>query len=174
MVATVAGEVAKEMQLDTVTVETAQMAGTVMNIGKMEVPAEWLTKEGALNEQERSAIRDAMQESAALLENIEFDGPVTETLRQSLEHWDGSGPNKLKGEDILVTARVIAAANAFVGMISPRSYRKAKTADEALDILMKAVDKEFDRKVVSALANYIDNRGGRDMMATLAQAPKKK
>lgn len=169
MVATVSREVAKEMQADAVTIETAEIAGTVMNTGKMVVPAEWLTKPGALNDDERKAIRDSLLESAAMLEKVEFDGPVAETLRQTLENWDGSGPQKLKGDDILLTARIVAAANAFVGMVSPRSYRKAMGVSEALNVLMSGIDKEFDRKVVVALANYIDNRGGRAMIASLAQ-----
>lgn len=169
MVATISREVAQEMELDAQLVETAEIAGTVMNIGKMEVPAEWLTKPGALNEQERKAIRDALLESADMLEGVEFDGPVADTLRQSLEQYNGKGPQKLKGEDILVTARIVAAANAFVGMVSPRSYRKAMEVDEALKVLMKGIDKEFDRKVVVALANYIDNRGGRTMIADYVQ-----
>lgn len=168
MVATVAYEVAKEMQADPVTVETAEIAGTVMNTGKMVVPAEWLTKPGALNDGERKAIRDSLLESANMLEKIEFDGPVAETLRQTLENWDGSGPRGLKGEDILLTARIVAAANAFVGMVSPRSYRKAMGISEALNVLMAGIDKEFDRKVVVALANYVDNRGGRAMIASLS------
>lgn len=173
MVATVSREVSQEMALDPMMAETAEIAGTVMNIGKMEVPAEWLTKPGALNDQERNAIRESLLESARMLDGIEFDGPVAETLRQSLEHWNGKGPQKLKGDEILVSARIVAAANAFVGMVSPRSYRKAMTVDEALKVLMKGIDKEFDRKVVVALANYIDNRGGRAMIADLTQVADK-
>lgn len=171
MVAIVSRKVAEEMDIDATLVETAEIAGTVMNIGKMVVPAEWLTKPGALNDKERTAIRESLLESAAMLDGVEFEGPVAETLRQSLEQWDGSGPQKLKGEDIIVTARIVAAANAFVGMVSPRSYRKAMTVDEALNVLMKAIDSEFDRKAVVALANYIDNHGGRAMIASLAQEP---
>ncbi|MCH2546457.1 MAG: PAS domain-containing protein [Alphaproteobacteria bacterium] len=174
MVATLSREVAQGMELEAPMISTAEIAGTVMNIGKMEVPAEWLTKPGALNEQERKAIRDSLLESANLLEGVEFDGPVTDTLRQSLEHWDGSGPQKMNGEDILITARIVSAANAFIGMVSPRSYRKAMPVDDALEILMKAREKEFDRKVVVALANYIDNHGGRDMIANLIKKPDNK
>lgn len=171
MVATIARKVAEQMDVEPLMVETAEIAGTLMNIGKMVVPAEWLTKSGALNDKERTAIRDSLLESATMLEGVEFDGPVAETLRQTLENWDGSGPQKLKGEQILVSARIVAASNAFVGMVSPRSYRKAMSIDKALDILMKEMDKAFDRKVIIALANYIDNRGGRAMIADLAQEP---
>lgn len=171
MVATIARKVAEQMDVEPLMVETAEIAGTLMNIGKMVVPAEWLTKSGALNDKERTAIRDSLLESATMLEGVEFDGPVAETLRQTLENWDGSGPQKLKGEQILVSARIVAASNAFVGMVSPRSYRKAMSIDKALDILMEEMDKAFDRKVIIALANYIDNRGGRAMIADLAQEP---
>lgn len=171
MVAIVARKVADEMDAEPVMAETAEIAGTVMNIGKMVVPAEWLTKPGALDDKERAAIRDSLLDSAALLEEVEFDGPVAETLRQTLETWDGKGPRKLKGDAILLPARIVSAANAFVGMISPRAYRKALGVDQALEVLMKGAGKEFDRKVVVALANYIDNHGGRAMMTSLAQAP---
>ena len=58
-----------------------------------------------------------------LLQDVTFEGPVVETIRQLGETWDGGGPLGLKGEEILVTARVLAVANAFVGMVSPRAYR---------------------------------------------------
>lgn len=170
-VAAISRKVAEQMDVEPQLVETAETAGMLMNIGKMVVPTEWLTKSGALNDKERAAIRDSLLESATMLEGVEFDGPVAETLRQTLENWDGSGPQKLKGDEILVTARIVAVANAFVGMVSPRSYRKAMSVDKALDVLMKSIEKEFDRKVVIALANYIDNHGGRAMIAALAQEP---
>lgn len=164
MVANVARHIAADMELENSIVETAETAGNLMNIGKMVVPSEWLTKSGVLNEKERKAIRDSLLASAEMLEGVEFEGPVAETLRQSIENWDGSGPAQKKGDEILVTARIIAAANAFVGMVSPRSYRKAITVEEALKTLIKGMDKEYDRKVVIALANYIDNHGGREFI----------
>lgn len=169
IVASTARAIAEEMRLEPEMVETAEIAGTLMNIGKMVVPSEWLTKAGALNEKERQAIRDSLLSSADMLVGVEFDGPVVETLRQSIEQWDGSGPQKLKGEEILVTARIIAVANTLIGMVSPRAYRKAIEIDQALQLLMDNMDKEFDRKVVIALVNYMDNHGGRELLAGLSQ-----
>lgn len=174
MVATISRKVAEQMDVEPLMVETAEIAGMLMNIGKMVVPTEWLTKPGALNEKEHAAIRESLLESAAMLDGVEFDGPVAETLRQTRENWDGSGPQQLKGEQILISARIVAAANAFVGMVSPRSYRKAMSVDDALDELMKGRDTAFDRKVIIALANYIDNHGGRAMIANLAKGPTEK
>ena len=65
------------------------------------------------------------------------------------ERVDGRGPRGLKGEEILFTARVLSAVNAFCSMVSPRSYRKALSVETALEQLKK--DKGFDPEVVEAL-----------------------
>ena len=117
-------------------------------------------------------IRDSLQTTANLLAGIEFDGPVVETLRQLQEHWDGSGgPNGLKGDNILLAARVVAVANAFVAMVSPRAYRPGVEFDRAVETLLSQVGRAFDRRVVAALVNYLDNRGGRQRWADFARGP---
>ena len=56
-----------------------------------------------------------------MLSHVEFDGPVVEIIGQVQEHADGSGrPRGLKGDEINLAARIIAVANAFVAMVSPR------------------------------------------------------
>jgi HD-GYP domain-containing protein (c-di-GMP phosphodiesterase class II) len=98
--------------------------------------------------------------SADLLRDVPFDLPVVETIRHLPEWWDGSGPLGLRGERIPRTARVLAVANAFVAMISGRAYRRAMTFDDAADILLEQAGSKFDRAVVVALINYVENRGG--------------
>ncbi|MFM2130651.1 MAG: hypothetical protein RL477_2197 [Pseudomonadota bacterium] len=168
-----AGAIAREMQLDPVTVRTVEIAGSVMNLGKILVPAEVLTRTGGLSADEIQLVRGSLQASADLLANIEFDGPVVETLRQIQERWDGSGePLGLKGEDILLPARIVAVANAFVAMVSPRAWRVGSSVDDAMAQLMAGVHKAFDRGVVAALVNYLDNRGGRAEWDKLAREPR--
>jgi HD-GYP domain-containing protein (c-di-GMP phosphodiesterase class II) len=108
-----------------------------------------------------------MQTSADLLDGIEFDGPVVETLRQAQARWDGTGTPAVAGDAILVTARIVAVANAFVGMVSRRAYREALGIDRAVDALLAQVGKAFDRRVVAALIGYLDNHGGRTQWAGL-------
>jgi PAS domain S-box-containing protein len=157
-----AGEIATEMGLSAVQVATAETAGRLMNLGKILIDPALLTKGADLSEDERQQIRRAMLASGDLLQGVEFDGPVSETLRQSLTRWDGTGvPAGLKGEDILPTARVVAVANAFVGMLSARAHRSALSVDDAINACMRDVGKAFDRRTVAALVNYMDNRGGR-------------
>ena len=142
-----------------------------MNVGKIKTP-EALFSEKALTPENKDQIRKSILESADLLKDIEFDGPVVDTLRQAMEHVDGSGPLGLKADEIILTARIIAVANAFVAMVSTRAYREAMSIDTALDELHKLVDKTYSRKVVAALEHYIENAGGRESWGQIATAAK--
>jgi PAS domain S-box-containing protein len=169
-VAQIAKAIATEMGLGATEVETAEIAGNLLNLGKILVDRDVLTRSGQLSEDERQLVRQSLLAGADLLEGIEFDGPVVETLRQAQAHWDGSGiPAGLKGEDILVSARIIAVANAFVGMISRRAHREALGLDAAVEALLRGVGKEYDRRVVAALVNWLDNRGGRAVVMAAAE-----
>jgi len=161
LVSQIAFEVAESMGLDAPMCETVRTAGSLMNIGKIIIPAQLLTKREDLSEEERRMLKDSLASSAALLKGISFEGPVVETLEQVQERWDGTGPQGLKEEGILISARIIAAVNAFVGMVSSRSYRAPMPIDTALKTLLGEVDTLYDRKAVVSLANYIDNQGGR-------------
>lgn len=167
-VAQVARAVAKEMNLSDVETETAEIAGNLLNLGKILIPESVLAKTEGLTDAERGMIRNSIMTSADLIKGIEFDGPVVETLQQAQANYDGSGNPPLKGDEIVVTARIIAVANAFIGMISDRAFRQALSIDQAIEALMKGIGKAFDRRVVAALINYLDNHGGRDDLAGAA------
>jgi HD-GYP domain-containing protein (c-di-GMP phosphodiesterase class II) len=170
-VAKVAGAVAREMNLSETEIDTTEIAANLLNLGKIMIPPEVLAKTGDLTEDERRLLRNSVHMSADMLQDIEFDGPVVETLRQAQERWDGSGqPNGLKGEEILVTARIIAVSNALVGMISDRAFRQGMSIDAAIDILFRETGKAYDRRVVAALVNYLDNRDGRGQIVETLQA----
>jgi HD-GYP domain-containing protein (c-di-GMP phosphodiesterase class II) len=165
-VAMVAQAAAREMGLGPDAVQTVVFAGSLMNLGKILVPTELLTKTGQLNDEELGLIRGSLRATADFLEGIDFGGPVVETLRQLSEHWDGSGqPHGLKGEDILVEVRIVAVANAFVALASPRAYRAGIDLDAAIAKLREQAGTVFDRRAVAALENSLENRGGRDAWA---------
>jgi len=165
-VAAIAKATAIEMGLDQVEIDTAETAGRLLNLGKILVPTDMLTRAGELSDSERQKVREGLHASAELIEGIEFDGPVVETLRQALARWDGKGaPPGLAGEAILVTARIVAVANAFVGMVSARAHRGAMEIDRAVEIMLTDAGHAFDRRAVVALINYLDNRGGREAWA---------
>ncbi|MGH6894612.1 MAG: HD domain-containing phosphohydrolase [Dongiaceae bacterium] len=168
-VARVARAVAREMGLAETDMDTAEIAANLLNLGKIMIPPEVLAKTGDLTGEERRLLRNSVQVSADIIRDIEFDGPVEDTLRQAQERWDGGGmPLGIKGEDILITARIIAVANALVGMISDRAFRQGMSMDAAIEILFKEASHAYDRKVVAALVNYLDNRDGRAQLADSA------
>jgi HD-GYP domain-containing protein (c-di-GMP phosphodiesterase class II) len=167
-VAAVARATAAEMGLTETEIETAEIAGNLLNLGKILIPSDLLAKTSNLTQDELNLVRNSIQMSADLLRDIEFDGPVVDTLRQAQARWDGTGTPTLAGEEILVTARVIAVANALVGMTSNRAFRAALDIDEALERLLKDSGKAFDRRVVAALVNYIDNHGGRADLSAMS------
>ena len=162
-VASVARAIAQEIGLDDADMRTVETAGRLMNLGKILVPSDLLNRAGKLNEDEMRQVRECIQLSADLVESVEFEGPVVETLRQLHEHWDGTGsPSGLKGEETLLTARIVGVANAFVAMISPRAWRGAVSFDEATATLLSQIGNRFERRVVAALINLLDNRGATD------------
>ena len=170
-VADVSKAIAGEMGLEKVQVETVEIVSHLMNLGKILIPEELLTKTEGLTDEERATIRDGILGSADLLESVEFDGPVVPTIRHIHENWDGSGPAGLAGEKIEIGARVVSVANAFAGMTSARAYREAMPFERACNILLEESGSKFDRGAVSALTNYIENRGGREEWSHFADQP---
>ena len=162
-VALVTEAIALEMNVDAVTRDTANIAGALMNLGKILVPRELLTRPKGLSEEELDTIRSSIMKTADMLETVEFDGPVVKTLRQIRAHWDGSGsPKGLKGQEILLSARIVAVANAFVGMASARAHRRGMEMEKAAFLLLTDAERIYDRKPVAALMNYLDNKGGQE------------
>jgi HD-GYP domain-containing protein (c-di-GMP phosphodiesterase class II) len=137
-----------------------------MNVGKILVPEQVLTRSGDLSDSEMQQVRASILAGTELLKHVEFDGPVVETLDQAHERWDGKGTRGLSGESILLSARIVAVANAFVALVSARAHR----AGLGFDTLLKETGTEFDRRVVAALISVLDNRGGRADWAEFARS----
>lgn len=167
-VALVSKAIAAEMGADSKEVRTAEVTGSLINLGKLLVPHEIMVKTSALTDEEREVVRRSLLDTAKMLEGVEFDIPVAAALSQTQERWDGKGyPNGLTGDAIMLPARVVALANSFVSLTSARSFREAMSFEKACDILLKDADTQFDRRTVAALMNYLFNRGG---VAELGQA----
>ena len=163
--------IAKEMGADDVEMKTADTAGSLMNLGKIFISPELLTKTENLSAEDKKMLFSSHLIAADLLEGVTFEGPVVETIRQMGETWDGKGPLGLMGEEILRTARMLAVANAFVGMVSPRAYRDAMTFEKCCSILLGQMDTRYDRKSVTALINFLENRGGMERWAHFREKP---
>jgi len=155
----VADAIGRELRLGEAERRTLDMAASLANLGKIFVPREVLTKTAPLSAAEQELVQHHVQFGVELLEELEFDGPVLDTIKQKQEHLDGSGyPHQLSGEQILLTARILAVANAFVALVSPRAYRDGISTEAALDRLLKEAGSKYDRHVVAALFHVAENR----------------
>ncbi len=159
----IAHDVAMEMGLSPDEVKATTLAARLMNVGKIKAPDKALTQAN-ITAADKKKVRLALSASADMLKDVPFDVPVVETLRQAREHVDGSGPLKMSGDQLLPSAKIIALVNAFVAMISPRSYRDPLAASEALDELRDSLDTIYSRDVFLALENYLNNDSGSKLL----------
>ncbi|MCW8888083.1 MAG: PAS domain S-box protein, partial [Gammaproteobacteria bacterium] len=140
--------IAKEMGLDEQQIEGIRFGATVHDIGKIHIPAEILNRPGRLNEMEFGIIKTHAEVGNNIIKDIEFPWPVSEMIYQHHERLDGSGyPRGLKGDEIILEAKVLAVADVVEAMSSHRPYRAGLGIDAALDELKKNRGKFYDPEI---------------------------
>lgn len=159
-VAKIACKIAKEMKLTEEQIAAIHVAATLHDIGKISVPSEILTKPGRLSDLEREIIKTHCKVANDILINIEFPYPVAEIIFQHHERMDGSGyPRGLKGDKIVIEARIIGAADVMDAMASYRPYRPALGVDAAIEEIVKFRGITYDPAVVDACLKIYKNTG---------------
>lgn len=127
------------------------MAGIIHDLGKINVPAEILSKPGKLSELEFNLIKTHPQTGHDLLKDIKFPWPIAAMILQHHEKMNGSGyPNGLKGEEIMVEARILTVADIVEAMSSHRPYRSALGIEKALGQIKMDRGTLLDPDVVDA------------------------
>lgn len=157
-------QIAQEMKIDRKQKSTLEVAANLCNLGKLFIPKELLTKSGPLSPEEKETIQSEVHHTHRILENIDFDGPVLETIIQKYEYLDGSGNAGLMENEISDIARILIAANDFVAMISPRAYRTKMESKQALDIMYQLADTKYDRQVIATLFYIVENKMPADLL----------
>ncbi len=141
--------IADEMGLTEDQFDGLRMAGLIHDLGKINVPAEILSKPGRINEIEFSIIRDHPQICYDILKTIELPWPVAQIVLQHHERMDGSGyPHGLQGDEIMLEARILAVADVVEAMASDRPYRPALGIKHALEEITKNRGTLYDPVVV--------------------------
>ena len=152
--------IAKELGLSKERIEGLRLAAVVHDIGKMAVPAEILSKPGHLNKLEFDMVKHHPTAGYELLKHIEFPWPVAEIVLQHHERLDGSGyPQGLKGEEILLEARILAVADVVEAMSSHRPYRAALGIEKALEEIEQGKGTRYDPQVVDACVRLFKEKG---------------
>lgn len=151
-VADLACAIAQELGFPEDRVQGLRVAALLHDFGKsLAVPGEILSKPGRLTKEEMNLIRAHPEVGYEILRKIEFPWPVAETVRQHHERLDGSGyPQSLRGEEILVEARILAVADVVEAMTSHRPYRPALGIEQALAEIEAGKGRLYDPQVVEA------------------------
>jgi putative nucleotidyltransferase with HDIG domain len=159
-VAEYACALAREIGLEDLTMFWFRIGALLHDVGKIEVPTEILTKAGPLTPEERGIMERHAAAGAELLRDIEFPWDVLPMIRGHHERWDGAGyPDRLAGENIPLTARVLCIADVFDALASDRPYRAAYTRDEALAIMQRDVGKAFDPSLFDRFISVVMRPG---------------
>ena len=159
-VAELACAIAGEMGLDAGHIQGIHMGATIHDIGKLQLPAEILSKPGHLSEMEIMLVKTHPQVGYDILKDIAFPWPVADIAHQHHERLDGSGyPQGLKGGQICLDARIVAVADVVEAMASHRPYRPGLGIDKALEEIERHRGTLYDPVVADAcLALFRENR----------------
>jgi diguanylate cyclase (GGDEF)-like protein/putative nucleotidyltransferase with HDIG domain len=152
-----AEEMANALGLDNRERQALQAAALLHDIGKLAVPEHIISKPGRLTPEEFEKMKIHPIVGAEILERVRFPYPVAPIVRAHHEKWDGTGyPNGLRGEQIPIGARILAAVDCLDALASDRQYRRALPLDEAMKVVAAESGKAFDPRIVEILAaNYV-------------------
>ncbi|CAN5879419.1 hypothetical protein BH24DEI2_BH24DEI2_02350 [soil metagenome] len=122
------------------------------DIGKMAIPDHILLKPGGLTPQEYALVRTHVTRGEEMLRQVSFlPTPVRQVVRHHHEHWNGHGyPDRLRGENIPLLARIFAVTDVYDALVSKRPYKKSWTPEAARGELLKQRGEQFDPAVVDA------------------------
>jgi diguanylate cyclase (GGDEF)-like protein/putative nucleotidyltransferase with HDIG domain len=145
-------ELAKDLGLDGEDLDALRAAALLHDIGKLAVPDHIISKPGRLTPEEFEKMKIHPIVGADILERVSFPYPVAPIVRAHHERWNGKGyPDGLKGEEIPLGARILAAVDCLDALASDRQYRKALPLDEAMKAIAEESGTSFDPKVIEVL-----------------------
>jgi HD-GYP domain-containing protein (c-di-GMP phosphodiesterase class II) len=139
------------------------LAAPLHDIGKIKIPDVILNKPAKLTDKEYEVIKKHSEYGAVIvkktiysLENKEYADVAYNIAKYHHERWDGTGyPERLKGEEIPLEARIMALADVYDALISDRVYKKAYTKEVAIKIIEEGSGTQFDPLLASLFVECI-------------------
>ena len=148
---------ANELNLDDEVLEEIETAGLLHDIGKIGIPQNILCKPGKLTDEEFEIMKSHPVQGEKMIGNIKKLKSIANWLKTHHERWDGRGyPLGLQGEDIPISARIIAIADTYDAMTSTRSYRKALEHEVAIEEIKKCAGSQFDPTLAELFVKLSD------------------
>jgi len=148
--------IARELGFSWERTEGLRMAAAIHDLGKIFVPQAILNRSGSVTGHELAIIHNHPKAAYDILKDIDFPWPLAEAIYQHHERMDGSGyPRRLKGEEILLEARILGVADVADAMCCFRSYRPAVGMQAALEELTSWRGIKYDADVVDACVRIL-------------------
>lgn len=148
---------ANDLNLDDEVLEEIETAGLLHDIGKIGIPQNILCKPGKLTDEEFEVMKSHPEQGEKMVMNIKKLKIIANWLRTHHERWDGRGyPSGLKGEEIPISARIIALADTYDAMTSNRPYRNALTHSIAMAEIQKCAGTQFDPQLAGLFVKLSD------------------
>jgi len=154
--------IATEMGFVPDRIDFVRIVSTIHDLGKISVPAEILSKPTKLTELEFSLIKTHAQSGYDILKDVDFPWPVAQVILQHHERLNGSGyPQGLRGDEILIEARIIAVSDVVESMASHHPYRAALGIEAAIEEITANRGILYDPQVVDACLRLFREKGYR-------------
>ncbi|HEY4744525.1 MAG TPA: HD-GYP domain-containing protein, partial [Desulfuromonadaceae bacterium] len=152
--------IGQALALDEAEQERLRLAAALHDVGKIGVRDSVLLKTDKLTDEEFAEIRKHPQHGENILKYIKYFGPVIPGVKQHHERYDGRGyPDGLKGEEIDLTARIIAVGDTYDAMTTDRPYRRGLERAVALEEIRRCSGAQFDPMVVEAFLGMWEEDG---------------
>lgn len=160
---------AEEIGLPEEEVDKVRLAGLFHDIGKIGVKDSVLLKQGPLDNEEYNEIKKHPAEGVGILSHFTPFEELLPIIGQHHERVDGKGyPKGLSGEEICISARLIAVADSFDAMISNRAYRKGLGIEKTMAELERCSGTQFDPRIVDALKRLMSRLGQENFLKIYA------
>jgi diguanylate cyclase (GGDEF)-like protein/putative nucleotidyltransferase with HDIG domain len=155
-VADLAGALAAKAGLDETSLFWFRIGALLHDVGKLIVPAEVLNKPGKLSDEEWALVRQHPAAGEQMLADVQFPWDVAPMVRSHHERWDGGGyPDGLTAENIPLPARILCIADVYDALTTERSYKRAFSQLEAIEIMRREVGKQFDPKLFTLFDDLV-------------------
>lgn len=156
-VSDLACDIAEKMGLDENRIHGVRLGALIHDIGKIGIPAEILSKPSKLTPIEMQLVREHASMGYQILKDIQFPWPIAEIAHQHHERIDGSGyPNRLRGDEILLEARIVAVADVVESIASHRPYRPTLGLQAAIDEIKSHRGTRYDANAVDACLEILN------------------
>ena len=157
-VADLACSIARKMGLDENRIHGVRLGAMIHDIGKIGIPAEILSKPSTLTPVEMQLVREHAAMGYNILKDIQFPWPIAEIAHQHHERVNGTGyPNRLRGEAILLEARIVAVADVVESIASHRPYRPTLGLQVAIDEIKNNRGTLYDAHAVDACLEILNS-----------------